>query len=46
MRGRKVSEGGIRKGRSWKGDYSTRVGGWILGALSIAEREVKFCEWH
>jgi hypothetical protein len=26
MRGRKVGEGGIRKGRSWKGDYSTGVG--------------------
>jgi hypothetical protein len=26
MRGRRVGEGGIRKGRSWTGDYSTGVG--------------------
>jgi hypothetical protein len=45
MGGGRVGEGGIRKGRSWRGGYSTEVGGWILGALGFAEREVKFCEW-
>ena len=45
MKGR-VGEGGIRGERSLRGDYSMGVGHGFWGALSIAEREVKFFEWH
>ena len=36
--GGRVGEGGIRKGRSWTGGYSTEVGGMNFGELGIAER--------
>ena len=42
MRGRRVGEGGIRKGRSLTGALFYGGWGWILGALGFTEREVKF----
>jgi hypothetical protein len=45
MRGRRVGEGGIRKGRSLTGGLFYGSWPWILGAGSIAER-VKIHEWY
>jgi hypothetical protein len=45
MRGRRVGEGGIRKGRSWTRGILRELG-MDFGSWGVLQRKVKIHEWY